>query len=261
MRFFDTHTHFTDSRFDEDREQLITGMTNSGDEYAFVDVACNTEDAKLTLELAEKHPNIYAVIGMHPHEAASVTEAHMEKIYELLMHKKAVALGEIGLDYHYDFAPRKTQKKWFARQMDLAKELNLPVVLHIREAFGDCMETLRKQKGEIKGVMHCFSGSYEIADECVRRGMYIAFGGAVTFNNAVNLKDAAKRLPLEKILLETDCPYMTPVPFRGKRNDPTKLVYIAGEIARLKNISAEKVCEATFSNACEAFEINRQTKC
>ena len=192
---------------------------------------------------------------MHPHEAAETELVHLDQIKAYAAHDKVMAIGEIGLDYHYDFAPRDVQKKWFAHQLELAQQLKLPVSLHIREAFGDCMDILRAHKNGLKGVMHCFSGSLETAFECIDLGLSIAFGGAITFENAKKLSAVAARVPLESIVLETDCPYMTPVPFRGKRNDPTLLLHTAKKLAELQEKPLEEIAEATFQNGLRLFEM------
>ncbi|MBQ9833232.1 MAG: TatD family hydrolase [Clostridia bacterium] len=256
MRLFDTHAHLTDSRFDEDRDTLIP-LIKAGGVERIVDVACDTDELAGTLALAEKYDFIYAAAGIHPHYAADATAEKFTQIEAAFQtNKKLVAVGEIGLDYHYDFAPRRTQCEWFSLQLDFAKRVNKPVILHIREAFGDCMDILRENRQGLKGVMHCFSGSKEIALECVNMGLYIAFGGSVTFNNAKNLAQAAKVVPLDRLVIETDCPYMTPVPHRGKRNDPSYMIHTAQKLAEIKGITVEEVTEQTYLNALKLFEMN-----
>ena len=253
VRFFDTHAHLTDDRFDADREALVASLPQSG--VALVmDIACDVREAEATMALLREYPFVYAAVGMHPHVAGEVIPEHLDAIQRYLAQDKVQALGEIGLDYHYDFAPREAQRKWFCEQLDLALQLGKPVSLHVREAFGDAMEILGMRKG-LKGVMHCFSGSVESAKQCLDMGLYIALGGAVTFPNAPKLAEVAKAVPLERLVLETDCPYLTPVPHRGKRNDPSYLPYIAGKIAELRGVPVETVAEATFQNALKLYEM------
>lgn len=256
MRLFDTHAHLTDERFDPDREALIASFPEKN--IALVmDIACDVREADKTMALLERYPYVYAAVGMHPHIAAETQLHHLDEMKALAAHEKVMAIGEIGLDYHYDFAPRDVQKKWFALQLELAEELNLPVSLHVREAFGDCMDILRAHKNGLKGVMHCFSGSLETAYLCMDMGLYIAFGGAITFDNAKKLSAVAARVPLESIVLETDCPYLTPVPLRGRRNDPTLMAHTAAKLAQLQERPLEEIAEQTFQNALRLFEMGR----
>lgn len=252
---FDTHAHLTDPRFDKDRDALIQSLPARGVERV-VDVACDTDELPGVLELIRRYHFIYAAAGLHPHNAG---KASMEKLDALRQafkeNEKLVAVGEIGLDYHYDFAPRHVQREWFARQLELAKELNKPVVLHIREAFGDAMDMLHAHKEGLFGVMHCYSGSLETAFICLDMGLYIAFGGAVTFENARKLSDVASRVPLDRIVLETDCPYLAPMPHRGKRNDPSLMIHTAKRLSQLKGVSLEEVCETTYLNASRLFRL------
>lgn len=256
MRLFDTHAHLTDERFDTDREALIASFPEKS--IALVmDIACDVREADKTMALLERYPYVYAAVGMHPHIAAETQLHHLDEMKALAAHEKVMAIGEIGLDYHYDFAPRDVQKKWFALQLELAEELNLPVSLHVREAFGDCMDILRAHKDGLKGVMHCYSGSLETAYLCMDMGLFIAFGGAITFDNAKKLSAVAARVPLESIVLETDCPYLTPVPLRGRRNDPTLMAHTAAKLAQLQERPLEEIAEQTFQNALRLFELGR----
>ena len=254
MRLFDTHAHLTDKRFDNDRDTLIRSLPASGVELV-MDVACDVHETYGVIALAEKYPFIYAAVGTHPHEAAGMEQAHLDIIRSQLEHEKVLAIGEIGLDYHYDFSPRDVQKKWFALQLELAQERGVPVILHIREAFQDCMDILRAHRRGLKGVMHCFSGSYEIARECLDMGLYIAFGGALTFANAVKQVETAARLPMDRIVIETDCPYMTPAPYRGRRNDPSLVGYVAERLALIRGMDAERAAEKTLENGMALFEM------
>ena len=222
-----------------------------------VEVACHVDDGEKTLAFCEAHPFLFAAVGMHPHVAGETTQAHLDQLKQQLSHQKAVALGEIGLDYHYDFAPREVQRKWFAAQLELAQELDLPVVIHSREACADCLDVLRAHKNGLKGEMHCFSGSYETAKICLDLGLYIAFGGAITFKKAPRQQEAAAKLPLDRLLIETDCPYMTPEPFRGKRNDPTLVALVCEKLARLKGVPPETVAAVTMENGKKLFGIRQ----
>lgn len=252
MEYFDTHAHLSDARFDEDRDELIASLPEAG-VTRVIDVACDVRTAGATVALIEKYPFIYGTVGMHPHDVRFMDNAMMDRIEALLGHEKMLALGEIGLDYYYDLSPREEQKKWFAEQLDLAKQLNMPVVLHIRDAFGDCMEILRAHRDGLSGVMHCYSGSWETAKECLDLGLRFSFGGAVTFKNAKKPCEVAAKLPAESIMLETDCPYLTPVPHRGKRNDPSFVHYACEKIAELRGLTVEETAALTYKNACDAF--------
>ncbi len=254
MMYFDTHTHLTDERFDADRDALLSSLPHHGLALA-LDVACALGDFPKTLALTQAYPWIYGAYGVHPHYAAEAPGGYLEEVSSALRYPKAKALGEIGLDYHYDFAPRETQRRVFAEQLTLAQSLGFPVVLHIREAFGDCMDILRAYRNGLCGVMHCFSGSAEIARECVDLGLYVAFGGAVTFKNAHKPIEAAAYVPLDRLLLETDCPYMTPVPHRGERNDPSFIPFIAQAVAQARGMDAEELMQATLRNGKQLFQI------
>ncbi|MEG1547367.1 MAG: TatD family hydrolase [Clostridia bacterium] len=255
MKLFDTHAHLTDERFNEDRDTLIPKLPGLGIARV-IDVACDVRTADATVDLLNRYDFIYGAVGMHPHEAGETTQAHMDDIIRYLAHPKMLALGEIGLDYHYTFSTHEIQRKWFATQLELAIQLNVPVVLHIREAFGECMDILRAHKNGLKGVMHCFSGSVETAFQCLDMGLYIAFGGALTFSNAVKQAETASKIPLDRILLETDCPYMTPVPHRGKRNDPSFIIHTAQKLAQLRGIDADELAQATYNNATALFGLS-----
>lgn len=254
MGIFDTHAHLTDERFDGDRDSLIESLPSLGVDLV-MDVACDVREVQATLELANRYPFVYAAVGMHPHIAAETKQEHLDAIRRIVREPKVMAIGEIGLDYYYDFAPRDVQRKWFIAQLELARELDMPVILHIREAFGDCMDILRAHKG-IRGVMHCYSGSVETAAECLDLGYYIALGGSVTFKNANKLLDVARFIPDDRLLLETDCPYMTPVPYRGERNDPTYTRFTARRIAELREKDTDELCDITNKNGRELFGIS-----
>lgn len=249
---FDTHAHYDDSRFDEDRDELISSLGEKGISY-IVNCGCDLKSSLTTLSLSEKYDFIYAAIGVHAHEAEEVTEEDMQKLEELYKSKKVVAVGEIGLDYHYDFSPRERQLEIFERQLILANRLGLPVIVHDREAHEDTFNLLRKHRP--KGVVHCFSGSAELARETVKLGMYIGLGGAVTFKNAKKPVEVAKDVPLNRLLLETDAPYMTPVPFRGQRCDSSHIAYTAEKIAEIKGIDVQELIDICNKNAKELFRI------
>lgn len=243
-----------DEAFDADRAEVIAALPGAGVERV-MDIACDVRTVDRTLPLLDEYDFIYGAVGMHPHEAGETTSAHMDGIAKLLKHEKMLALGEIGLDYHYDFSPREVQRKWFCEQLELAQQLDVPIILHIREAFGDAMDILGAHAGKqgLKGVMHCFSGSLETAYQCIDMGLHIAFGGALTFKNAVKQADIAARLPLERLLIETDCPYMTPVPHRGERNDPRLVRLVCEKLAEVRGIAPDEAAEATYNNAARLF--------
>lgn len=254
---FDSHAHYDDKSFDNDRDILLSKLFAT-DVCGIINVGCNMETSKISVELAQKYPLIWASVGVHPHEAENVPENYLDTLKNYLNHEKTVAIGEIGLDYHYDFSPRETQKRLFEEQLKLSKELDVPVIIHDREAHSDTFELLKKYQP--KGVVHCFSGSVEMAEEIIKLGMYIGLGGAVTFKNAKNPVLVAKTVPLDRILLETDCPYMTPVPYRGTRCDSSMIKFTAEKIATERGISAEELFNDTNENAQRLFSITFQTK-
>ncbi|MBR3974581.1 MAG: TatD family hydrolase [Clostridia bacterium] len=250
---FDSHAHYDDERFSEDLHTLLADIQNAGVSH-IVNCATNLSSAKKCIELSEKYPFIYTALGVHPHECSDAQNDELEQIEKLLSHNKCVAVGEIGLDYHYDFSPRELQLDFFEKQLILANKYNLPVIVHDREAHADTMNLLKKYKP--KGVVHCFSGSVETAKEVVALGMYIGLGGAVTFKNAKKPLEVAAFVPTDKLLLETDCPYMSPVPFRGKRNDSTLIPYTAQTIAQVKDIDVQQLIDITNNNAKKLFSIS-----
>ncbi|MEA5059502.1 MAG: TatD family deoxyribonuclease [Clostridia bacterium] len=253
MRIFDSHAHYCDARFDEDRALVLDAQFAFGVER-ILEVGCDPADFERVLALAAQYPGIYCALGIHPHEAGKAGEEALSSLAHLLQtHEKAVALGEIGLDYHYDFFPRSVQCRAFEEQLALARRLDLPVVLHVREAYGDAMDILHGHKQGLKGVMHCFSGSPEIARQCVDMGLYVAFGGSLTFHNARKVVESAAAVPLERLLIETDCPYMAPVPHRGERNESRLLPFVLKRLAEIHGVEEEVLAEATYRNACAAF--------
>lgn len=253
---FDSHAHLNDERFDEDREELINSLQEKGVDLVLNPGAC-IETSKSSVELANKYDFIYAAVGVHPHDVGNMTEDDIETLRKLaLENDKVKAIGEIGLDYYYDTYPREDQKKWFKRQIELANKLKLPIIIHDRDAHGDTFEIIKNTKSpEIGCVLHCYSGNVELAREYVKMGCYISIPGTVTFKNNKKTVEVAKEIPLEYLLIETDSPYMAPVPNRGKRNDPSMVQFVADKIAQEKGISYEQVCEATKENAKRFFNI------
>lgn len=249
---FDTHAHYDDDAFDLDRDTLLPSLKSKGIGYV-IDCGCDVASSEKAIELSEKYDFIYAAVGIHPHEAEDAKDGDLEIIKRLTEHEKVVAIGEIGLDYHYDFSPRELQKEYFEKQIILANELDMPIIVHDREAHEDTMQLLRKYKP--KGVLHCFSGSVETAKEIISLGMYIGLGGAVTFKNAKKPIEVAEYLPLDRLLLETDAPYMSPVPYRGKRNDSSLIPYTALKIAEAKGMETQAVVDAACENAKRLFGV------
>lgn len=252
---FETHAHYDDESFNEDREQLLCSLPERGIERV-INVGASIETTKTTLELAEKHDFIYAAVGVHPSDISGLNEESFAWLKAQTGLPKTVAVGEIGLDYYWDKEPevQKAQRYWFARQMELAREAQLPVIIHSRDAAADTMEVMKSVHAEeIPGVIHCYSYSKEMAQEFIKMGYYIGVGGVVTFKNAKKLKETVESIPLERILLETDCPYMAPEPHRGTRNDSSNIPYVIAKIAELKGISAEEVERVTEANARRLF--------
>lgn len=255
---FESHAHYDDEAFDSDRSELLSQCQNQGIEY-IVNVSASLGSVKSTLTLAEKYPFIYAAVGIHPDEVGELNEENFAWLKEQCRHPKAVAVGEIGLDYYWDKENHETQKYWFRRQMDLAKELELPIIVHSREACADTLEEIKKaHTPKLKGVIHCFSYAPETAREYLEMGYYIGVGGVVTFKNAKKLKEVVKMLPPERILLETDCPYLAPVPNRGKRNSSLNLPYVAEAVAELKGMETEEVIRITNENARKLYFQGRE---
>ncbi len=251
---FDTHAHYDDTAYDEDRDALLCEMLGST-VYAVVNQGTDIRSSEYSIALAEKYSNIYAAVGLHPEYLHSGSLGDVDSIRKLSAHPKAVAIGEIGLDYHCDI-PRDLQKTVFSSMLELAKELRMPVNIHDREAHGDTMEMLRRYRP--KGILHCFSGSTEMAREVVKLGMYIGIGGVVTFKNARKTVETVRDIPLSSIVLETDCPYLSPEPFRGKRNDSGNITYTAGRIAEIKGISTEEVLKITKENGENVYGLNKR---
>jgi TatD DNase family protein len=247
---FDTHAHYDDRRFDDDRDELLQGMPSLG-VGAIINPGVDLKSSEMALSIAQKYPFVYSGVGIHPHESKGYAPCMLSDLKVLAKEDKVVAIGEIGLDYHYDFSPRPVQKACFFDQMGLAESLGLPVIIHEREAAADCFDIVKQFS--VAGVYHCYSGSLEMAKEIVNRGYYISFTGMITFPNVKKVLEVVKWIPLERILLETDCPYMTPVPFRGQRNHSGLVNLVARKIAELKDISYEEVVSVTYKNAEKLF--------
>ena len=254
IELFDTHAHIDDEQFDADREAVILRAAEEGVKYILCAGAA-MESSAHAVALAESHVDIYASVGVHPHDAGTVNEEDYRQLAEWAMLPKVVAIGEIGLDYYYDLSPRDTQKTVFCRQLDVARQVGKPFIIHDRDAHGDILDIVRKQGKGLPGLFHCFSGSWEMAKELLKMGCYLAIGGPVTFKNAAKVQRVATQIPLDRLLIETDCPYLTPHPHRGRRNEPADVRLVAEEIARIRNISLEELAEATTANAKRLFGI------
>ncbi len=251
--YFDSHAHLDDARFAQDFDQIVARMQQNG-VTAMMNIGCDLPSSENSVRLAERFDWVWAVVGSHPDDAANVDAARIEVYRALCTHPRVKAIGEIGLDYYYEDVPRAQQQEAFRLQLQLARELHLPVVVHEREAHEDGMRII-DEFSDVTGVFHCYSGSLEMAKELIRRGWYIGFTGVVTFKNARKAVEVAQNIPLERILIETDCPYMAPEPFRGRRNDPSLVPYVAARIAELRGLTPEEVGRATFENARRLFQI------
>ncbi len=251
---FDTHAHYDDAAFAEDREALLSSLPGRGIGRV-INVCSDVDSLRTTMELTEKYPYIYGAVGIHPDEVGKLNDGILEEMRLLCRLEKAAAVGEIGLDYYWNKENHPVQIRWFERQLELAREEGLPVIIHSREAAADTLEVMKRMKaGEIGGVMHCFSYSREMAREYLDMGLYLGIGGVLTFKNARKLKEVVEYAPLSRLLLETDCPYLAPVPNRGKRNSSLNLPYVVEEIAALKGVSPEEVMEKTAENAFRLFK-------
>lgn len=252
---FDTHAHYDDDAFDEDRDVLLSGMREQNVEY-IVNVGASMASSERSIKLAEKYPFVYATVGVHPDEVGELDEEKFTKLREWTAHEKVKAVGEIGLDYYWDKEKHDLQKHWFMRQMELASEVKLPMIVHSREAAKDTLDMVIAAKPlNLSGIIHCYSYSVEIAREYLNMGYYLGIGGVLTFKNAKKLKEVAEYTPLSQIVLETDCPYLAPVPFRAKRNDSSKLSYVAEELAAIKQIPVEEVIRITNENGRKLYNI------
>ncbi len=254
---FDSHAHYDDRAFDEDRDELLSSLPEKGIE-GVVNAGASIRSIWKTLELAEKYPHVYAAVGIHPEHAGELRQEDMEWLRGLLAGARVVAVGEIGLDYYWDQPEREIQKKWFAAQLALAREEKLPVVIHSRDAAADTLEMMKSEYGAGNpAYIHCFSYSKEMAAEFLKLGCMIGIGGVVTFKNAKKVKEAVEYIPLDRILLETDCPYLSPVPHRGERNSSLNLPHVVRQIAEIKGVEPEEVEEITCRNAKNFFGIDK----
>lgn len=251
--YFDTHAHYDDKAFDEDREQLLASMPQNQVDF-IINPGCEVESSRSAISLAESFDHVYAAVGVHPEELRNYQPGDLEIIESLAAHPKCVAIGEIGLDYYWDDSRKDEQKQLFRAQLELALRLDKPVIIHDREAHGDCMEIVADYPA-LRGVFHCYSGSAEMAKELLKKGWYLGFDGPVTYKNARKALEVLEICPTERILTETDSPYLSPVPRRGKRNDSTNLPFIVEKIAQVKGLSVEEAASAIFANAKRLFNI------
>jgi TatD DNase family protein len=251
----DSHCHIDDARFEADRDEMMTRARAKGVGH-FVTIGCDLETSRAAVALAQQHSFIAATVGVHPHEAKRIEAGWYEELRSLAKTERVVAYGEIGLDYHYDHSPREIQRLRFREQIQLARELRLPFVIHTREAQEDTIAILREEKAhELGGVFHCFSGDAWLAKDALDLGFYLSFSGVITFQNASMLRDIVKTVPMDRILIETDAPYLTPAPHRGKRNEPTYVRHVAEKIAELHGVDVENIEKATTENAKRLFGI------
>lgn len=251
---FDSHAHYDSSKFNEDREEHLNSMQENG-VGTIVNACADWDSVTEVVDMVQNYPFMYAAVGLHPDEVGDLNEERFEFLKAQCQKEKVVAVGEIGLDYYWDNESHDIQKKWFVRQLELARELDLPVIIHSREAAEDTLNIMKEHAQGLRGVIHCFSYSKELAEEYVKMGFHIGIGGVVTFKNGKKLKEVAEVIPLERMLLETDCPYLAPEPYRGKRNSSLYIPYIAQAIADIKGITYEEVVAQTEQNAKELFGI------
>lgn len=255
MKIFETHAHYDDRAFDEDRDALLKQMHRDGITYV-VNIGCSMNNSRDIVNFVKQYNFLYGTVGVHPDDVNRLTQKDMDELSRLSREEKIVGIGEIGLDYHYEDIDKSCQKKWFTAQLDIARREKLPVVVHSRDAAADTLELIKSEKaGEIGGVIHCFSYGVEMAREYLNLGFYIGIGGVVTFKNGKKLKEVAAYTPLDRILLETDAPYLAPTPYRGKRNCSSYLTYVAEEIANIKGIPVKDVYDVTFQNAINMYRI------
>ena len=251
--YFDTHAHYENKQFNNDRDELLDLMLEN-DVSLILNAGSNLKSSKFSLKLADRYEFIYASVGVHPHDSKDMTDDMIIELKQLLTHPKAMAVGEIGLDFHYDFSPRDIQKKRFWEQLELARKVKKPVVIHMREATEETLDIISEYK-DLTGVFHCFPGSWETAKTILDTGWYISFTGVVTFKNARKAIEVIEKMPMDRLLLETDCPYMSPEPFRGRRNCSINIKYIAAKIAEIREISLEEVADITKENGKRLFQI------
>lgn len=251
--YFDSHAHYNDEAFDEDRDEVLDSLKEKGVDV-IINAGADMDSSRASIELAKKYDFIYASVGVHPHDVKDMTEGDIEKLKEWTQEEKVIAIGEIGLDFYYNHSEEEEQIHWFKRQLALAKMLDMPVIIHSRDASQMTYDMIM-ESGVKEGVIHCFSGSKELAKEYVKKGFYIGIGGALTFKNAKKTVEVVEAIPMENLLIETDCPYLTPVPHRGKRNDSRYLIHIVEKIAEIKSISPEEVGRISAENAKQLFRI------
>lgn len=258
--YFDVHAHYDDERFEEDRDELLRTINSKGVGW-IINSGSSLETSKNSIDMAKKYPFMFATVGVHPDETGNLPENYLEQLEAMIKEPKVVAVGEIGLDYYGESVDRDIQIGAFKAQLELARKHNLAVVIHDRDAHGDVMDILREEKVKragkpVEGVMHCYSGSVEMAREVLELGMYISVGGVLTFKNAKKLVEVVEEIPIEKILTETDCPYLSPVPFRGKRNDSSNIKYVVEKMSELKGMAVEEIEAIMIENAKMAFRIS-----
>ena len=259
MPIFDTHAHYDSGSFNADREAVLAALPEDGVGLV-VDPGCDVPSSRAVVALAEQFPHVYAAVGIHPEDCAGCTDDDFDTIRTLCAHEKVVAIGEIGLDYYWkENPPREFQEQVFRRQIELALELDLPIIVHDREAHGDSLRIVLDYP-ELRGVFHCFSGSPEMAAELLKRGWYLGFDGPITYKNAKRAPEVAAVTPLDRMVIETDAPYMTPVPFRGKRNDSRYLSYVAGKLAEWKGVTTEEMIGITWRNGLRLFGLEEREK-
>lgn len=253
---FDSHAHYDDEAFEEDRKELLGQMQHAG-VTKIVNVGANISSTRTSIALAENYDFIYAAAGVHPSDTGELNEENYQELCQMMDHERVVAVGEIGLDYYWDTPKREIQKKWFLRQLHTAMEKKKPVIIHSRDAAAETLDIMKAEKPwSVGGVIHCFSYSVEIAREYLNHGYFIGIGGVLTFQNAKKLKEVAEYTPIEQIVLETDCPYLAPVPNRGKRNSSLNLPYVVEALAQIKGMKPEEIEKITFENACRLYGIN-----
>ena len=251
----DTHVHLNADQYDDDLQEVIDRALSEGIDRMFV-VGFDTKTIERTMKLIDQYDFIYGIIGWHPVDAIDCTDERLEWIESLSKHPKIIGIGEMGLDYHWDKSPKDIQKDVFRKQIALAKRVQLPIIIHNSEATQDCVDILKEENAsEVGGIMHSFSGSNEIADEILKMNFYVSLGGPVTFKNAKQPKEVAKHVPLDRLLVETDAPFLSPHPYRGKRNEPARVKLVAEQIAELRGLTYEEVCEATTENAERLFKL------
>lgn len=255
---FDTHAHLDSEQFEEDFDDIMQNIINKKISL-IVNPGCDLPTSKKSVELSEKYDFIYSAVGFHPHEAKYMDQDAIKEIENLaILNNKVVAIGEIGLDYYYDFSPRDIQEDVFAEQMELANKLDLPFIIHSRDASNDTYEMVKKYKNNVDCVLHCYSQSKEMAKLYLDLGCYLSFAGPVTFKKSTNLQEVAKYTPLDRIFIETDSPYLSPEPKRGKKNEPSNIIYTGKKIAELKEISEEQLFKSTYNNAVRFFKLDKK---